>query len=307
MLTRFLKILFYSLLVALKKFIVKIEKTGFLDDTIKTNSNSLHQNVSLFHLGENPKRTKIFPKEDNFYEGNKRLKSLINTIESYIEIEFDIISTREILDVLICMDKKSEKQHIKLDPKAQLEIDTLAKEFEIYKEPENDFNRIRNNIEEARTTLGLYTTLMLLHSGLSLNLELLFSGAILNYYKAFNASKRGRSTLEPNIVYKDHKDFLELHQEIKKLRNKHYAHADLEANKHLLTFLLSKNQKKINFELSSHINSEYWHQFDCKTFYNMTVHLQEFLKTKIELKATQAQEELSESQKEKLQQQLQKT
>ncbi|WP_156139401.1 hypothetical protein [Aeromonas diversa] len=241
------------------------------------------------------------PNDDAFYEDNKSLKSLIKTLESYIEIRFDMENIINAITALnACNFNTVKKEPIFTDAQMK-ELETLTEDLkEIaheYEENKNYAQSIRDTLWEIRDELGTYSTLTLINHNLVNSLEMLFSGAIISYAKAFSESQR-RTSLDSGKIFKAHPDCYLFHEKVIDLRNKHYAHSQYNYNRHTLKYILSQDGKDIDFSVNTHVQHEIWTNFDYIDFYRTINIVKRFLQIEIKNKINVIKNKLSPTQKE---------
>lgn len=238
-----------------------------------------------------------FPKDDDFFENNKSLKDLIKTLESYIEIQFEM---EGVLNT-VCALKECTFESQEFSPiKTSLEQDTKGLTDSLKPLVERNKNSIdmRFDLWRIKDKLGVFNTLMLISPKLVLNLEMFFSGAIITYSKAFKSSQR-RSGLNYQKNLGDNNELLDFHKKIIELRNKHFAHSEFEYNKHILKYILTE-EKNINLEISSHTSSEFWSSFDYGLFFKLINEIKKYLSNEINSKIATIKSKLSTSQLKRL-------
>lgn len=198
----------------------------------------------------------LFPKGHKLFIDDKQVLSIISKIESYSEIWWemkDVATTVETLYELFQEDKiksqmKKQFQDVEIDEETEEAVKTLSKD---YLEKRTDFQKKRDEFQDFISVLGKRTALLFLSSGLVHSLEYLLSGAITTYVKSFNSST-GRSRLKAKDVFKDNVELLDSHEYIIVLRNKHYAHVDIEANRFFLKF--QKNNDENGFKIDKNMS-----------------------------------------------------
>jgi len=243
-----------------------------------------------------------FPKDDDFFKNDNSLKSLIKTLESYIEIQFEMESVVHAICALKeCSFKRQEISPIELGQE-EAEMGTILNAckqlIDDYERSKNSIQIMRDDLYKIKDTLGIYTTLMFINPKLVLSLEMVFSGAIITYAKSFNSSQR-RTVLNCKKVFGANKELIDFHNKIIELRNKHFAHSEHEYNRHILKYILTE-EKNIDLDTSSHAHSEIWVNFNYYLFYKLVVEVKKYLTNEINEKATTIKSKLSSSQLKKL-------
>lgn len=240
----------------------------------------------------------VLKKVDKSFIEDERLRKIIQVLESFIEIDFDMMDVCYTIEALrSCSSEPCRpKATINKEPEESADfIKDLQPLLDEYNRNRNPVQIMRDNIWEYKDKIGVYGVLMFLENRLAMSLEQLLNGAVVKYSKAFNESQR-RSVLSPKKIFKNNPECLEFHNYLIELRNKHYAHTELELGKHMLAYVESEDDEKIEFVTDSHTSQEFWPKFDYLRFYQTVEVVREYLKNEMKGKAQAIKNGLSKEQ-----------
>ena len=246
---------------------------------------------------------KIIPTEEAAFDSDMSLKKMIKVLECYIEINHEMGSISQAL--LGLYDSSYEQKSLpnlefsneQLEELKDIE-NSFAPLIEEYNTSRDPFQVMRDSLRDIKRELGTYSTLMLVNSKLVMSLELLLSGAIVTYAKAFNASQR-RTNLDATKIFTN-KEQLDFHKYVIDLRNKHYAHSEYELSKHTLRFMLTEDSEEINLNTTAHSWTELWSTFDYMQLFGLLETVKRYLKKEIAGKSSVIKDRLTPEQKEVL-------
>jgi len=128
----------------------------------------------------------------------------------------------------------------------------------------------------------------------------MMSGAVVTYIKAFNSST-GRSKLDANDVFSGNTALKKFHINLDELRNKHFAHAELQANKHYLQFIRKTEEEILMLDRKPpHEKIQFYREVNLIEFNKCVNHTICFLQSKIDKISSNIESLLTEEQKEVL-------
>ena len=236
--------------------------------------------------------------------GDKRLESIVKKLEDFIEIKFDMIDVRIAISALAqCFpqnnisQKTNETSNTKWKKFLESNEEIIKKLLEDYEKNKNPIQEIRDILWDIKSKIGVVDTLMFINSHLMLSLEMILSGAIITYAKAFASSKR-RTTLNEKIFRAP--ELKDYHNYIIELRNQHYAHAELKYNEHILSLLYKDTGLEIEFQTDSHRKSSFCESMNYKLFDMLAREVIHYLDKEIITKINYLKENLTEEQLEEL-------
>ncbi|HHQ4527480.1 TPA: hypothetical protein ACSP1Y_001228 [Aeromonas hydrophila] len=246
---------------------------------------------------------KIIPTEESAFDSDMSLKKMIKVLECYIEINHEMGS---IFQALVGLYDSSYEQkpppHLEFPDEHLEELKNIENSFapliEEYNALRDPFQVMRDSLWDIKRELGTYSTLMLVNSKLVMSLELLLSGVIVTYAKAFNASQR-RTSLDATKIFTNKKQ-LDFHKYLIDLRNKHYAHSEYTLSKHTLRFMLTEDSDEINLNTTAHSWTELWSTFDYVQLFGLLETVKRYLKKEIAGKSRVIKNRLTPEQKEVL-------
>ncbi|MBK8454536.1 MAG: hypothetical protein WAQ53_02395 [Thiofilum sp.] len=249
----------------------------------------------------------LFPKEHDMFLNDKKALSIIKKVESYSEIWWemqDVLTLAESLHEIfqekeIYKALKEKHKDIIIDEEIMMAINLLAKD---YSDNRNEFQKQRDDFQEFISNIGILPALYFLSPKLAMSLEYSLSGAIVTYAKSFNSSI-GRVKLTDSVktIFKDNIELIGFHNNLIDLRNKHYAHTELRANKFFLKYWAHKNSNKINIEENlSHSQARFCETFDYNSFISCINIIMAYLKNQISSMTQTLDNHLSYEQKELL-------
>lgn len=210
----------------------------------------------------------------------------------------------DIENSIIAIDRVAPQDHKAGDKYSQSQIDeNLAKAL---KELSDSYARAEKNpvqkmcdaLEEIKRDFDTGTILLFLCPQFYLSVETMISGAVVTYIKAFNRST-GRSKLDVNDVFAENPDLKAFHMNLEELRNKHFAHTELQANKYYLQFIRKAKEKIVTLDRKPpHEKIQFYREINLIDF-NKCVHQTiYFLQRKIDKLSTTIESALTEEQKE---------
>lgn len=244
----------------------------------------------------------FFPSNHPVFADNNKLHHQIRSLESYHELTYDML---DIQNSIIAINRVAPQDHKAAGDKySQCQIDeNLAealKEFSVSyaKAEKNPVQKMRDALEEIKRDFDTATILLFLCPQFYLSVETMMSGAVVTYIKAFNSST-GRSKLDANDVFAENPALKAFHMNLEELRNKHFAHTELQANKHYLQFIRKTEEKIVTLDRKPpHKEIQFYREINLIEF-NKCVHQTIcFLQRKIDNLSTTIESVLTEEQKE---------
>lgn len=227
----------------------------------------------------------LFPSNHPAFADPDKLHHLIGSLESYHELTYDMLA---IQNSIIAINRVAPQDHKTASEKySQYKIDenlvAILKELSdsYAKAEKNPVQKMRDALEEIKRDFGTAEILQFLCPQFYLSVETIMSGAVVTYIKAFNSST-GRSKLDANDVFAETSDLKAFHMDLEKLRNKHFAHTELQANKHYLQFVRSTEDNIVKLDRNpSHETTQFYRDINLIEFNKCVCQTITFLRRKI--------------------------
>ncbi|MBP0714236.1 hypothetical protein ABXK61_13035 [Burkholderia sola] len=182
-----------------------------------------------------------FPKEHEAFASDKSLLTQIKQLEDRIEQRYQVHQlTQSLLAIVDIIGPRPEpKKDAPLSAELAEAMAELLKDVPAPTQLDVD----RDVIWEMRRRKGTQYVLAFLSPKLWMSLENLFAGIVVGYLQMFTSSSRGpqketRSRLSENKVFAGQEDLKAAHEKIEYLRNRQYAHKELEHDRHCASYVI---------------------------------------------------------------------
>jgi hypothetical protein len=207
-----------------------------------------------------------FPYDHELFKDDIAILEIVKQLEHFVEIKFDMISVATGISALSRFFPSNEE--IKLPPRDE-KYHQMMKDMEPflnkYEKNKTPFQRKRDQLQDLNNDLGHGLTMLFTNPDLVMSLEIILSGILLMYSKAFKSSRR-RRILKPRDIFKNEAQ-KQLHGDLIDMRDKHFAHSEWEHNKHFLELLVNDSGDQAEPVINKHESAEFcgsinYHQFE---------------------------------------------
>ncbi|HYD70562.1 hypothetical protein [Azospirillum sp.] len=158
----------------------------------------------------------------------------------------------------------------------------------------SQFDIDRNNIWDAVRRNGIATVLSFIDVQLVTNIEKFFAGLVVSYITMFNHGQR--TALPADKIFANKTDLKELHKRFYDLRNKWYAHTELEEGRHILKYRVDEEGKITIYKMGEQITPEY-HLSESFNLFKCTGQVSLFIDKDLDEKISALMETLTVTQK----------
>lgn len=177
-----------------------------------------------------------FPKDHPALVSDKRLQAKLKTLEDRIEQSYQVHQLMQSLTAIveIVTQRPAPARSIEV---SQEVMDTLRKFVQETSVPEHmrQLNADRDAIADMVNRNGKGYVLGLLSHRLRFGLEVLFGGIVIGYIQMFEGAD-GRSKIDKKKFFKGSDRIAKAHEMFDMLRNKQYAHKELDFDRHRICY-----------------------------------------------------------------------
>ncbi|MGU2315864.1 hypothetical protein ACSEV1_27385 [Pseudomonas aeruginosa] len=209
--------------------------------------------------------SKLFPKTHEVFANDKDLLIKLKQLEDRVEQSYQVHQlTQSLLAIADIVGPKPEPVRSSPMPAELAEaMEQLLQDAP----PSTQLDRDRDAIWDMQRRAGTQYVLAFLSPKLWMSLEELFAGIIVGYQQMFTSSIRGpqrptRAPLKEKDVFAGENELLAVHQKIEHLRNKHYAHKQLEHDRHCISYFID-GHGAINLDAGGAQNAIHYHPALC--------------------------------------------
>jgi len=237
--------------------------------------------------------SKLFPKDQEDFVGDLIFQKRVKSLEDRIEQSYQVYQLRQ---SLLAIAEIIEPDHFS-DRSIPLNSDLLACIKEILKDapPPTQVDKDRDAISEMVRRSGKLYVLAFLSPKMWQSLEVLFSGIVVSYIQMFSGGD-SRSMLDHSRVFKDNEGLKAAHDKFSILRNKQYAHKELEHDRHQISYFVD-DQGAIAINLNGAQHSKEYHLDSCTDLLRCLAEVSSYLKQDIEKRSENLIKNLTENQK----------
>ena len=224
-----------------------------------------------------------FPILSDLFATDKKLVRKIKSLESYHEILYDMIDVQQAIIAINSVSPQDVPAGVTAPPSNS---DELLEAYEAILDDELVSSRgstasIFNDVQDLKSKYSTSSILAYLCPNFLLSTERLLTGAVVTYVKAFNSST-GRSKLDADEVFGKSSDLRSFHRRLSNLRDKHFAHADFQANRHYLQYLRDPDSKEIDLEDEPpHVSVKFYEAVSLIEFNKCAVAVVDFLRSQV--------------------------
>ncbi|AZD00634.1 hypothetical protein [Pseudomonas chlororaphis] len=181
--------------------------------------------------------SKLFPKTHEAFASDNDLLNKIKGLEDRIEQSYQVYQlTQSLLAISDIIDSKPvPKQDFPLPAELVEAMKLLLQDAPA----PTQLDRDRDAIWEMRRRAGTQYVLAFLSPNLWMSLEELFAGIVVGYQQMFTSSNR--APLKEKDVFAGQNELKAVHQKIECIRNKHYAHKELEHGRHRVAYFIDEH------------------------------------------------------------------
>lgn len=239
-----------------------------------------------------------FPILSDIFESDQELVGKIKSLESYHEIIYEMIDVQRSIIAINSISPQDVSAGRMVSP---YNSDGVVEAYQIILDDEGASGRepvapICNEIENLKEKYSMSLILTCLCPDFFLSIERLLAGAVVTYFKAFNSST-GRSRIKADAVFGKSSDLSKFHRRLFDLRNKHFAHADLQANKYYLSYLRNPGSNEIDLDdFPPHDSANFYEHINLMDFNKCTVATIDFLRSQVKSLKESILSSLSEEQ-----------
>lgn len=237
--------------------------------------------------------SKLFPKDQAAFVSDSILQRKIKSLEDRIEQRYQVYQLRQ---SLLAIAEVIEPNPVP-DRSYPLSPDLLACMDEILKDapPPTQVDKDRDAISEMVRRSGKIYVLAFLSPKLWQSLEVLFSGIVVSYIQMFSGGD-SRSMLDHSRVFKDNEGLKAAHDKFSILRNKQYAHKELEHDRHQISYFVD-DQGAIAINVDGAQHSKEYHLNLCTDLLQCLTEVSSYLKQDIKERSENLIKNLTENQK----------
>lgn len=206
-----------------------------------------------------------FPKTHESFASDKTLLLKLRQLEDRIEQSYQVHQlTQSLLAIADIVGPKPEPIRSSPMPAELVEaMEQLLRDAP----PPTQLDRDRDAIWDMQRRAGTQYVLGFLSPKLWMSLEELFAGIVVGYQQMFTSSIRGpqrptRAPLKEKDVFAGENELKAVHQKIELLRNKHYAHKELEHDRHCISYFID-GHGAINLDAGGAQNTIHYHPTLC--------------------------------------------
>ncbi|WP_025807842.1 hypothetical protein [Pseudomonas chlororaphis] len=178
--------------------------------------------------------SKLFPKTHEAFASDKNLQIKLKQLEDRIEQSYQVHQlTQSLLAIADIVGPKPEPVRSSPMPAEFVEaMEQLLQDVP----PPTQLDRDRDAIWDMQRRAGTQYVLAFLSPKLWMGLEELFAGIVVGYQQMFTSDHRAR--LNEDKVFAGQEDLKVVHRKIDYLRDKQYAHKELEDGRHCISYLV---------------------------------------------------------------------
>ncbi|HGX3311281.1 TPA: hypothetical protein ACNH8R_002306 [Pseudomonas aeruginosa] len=198
--------------------------------------------------------SKLFPKTHEAFASDKALRNKLKQLEDRIEQSYQVHQlTQSLLAITDIVGPKPEP--IQTSP---LSEDLVGAMNQLLQDapPPRQLDVDRDAIWDMQRRAGTGYVLAFLSPKLWMSLEELFAGIVVGYQQMFTRSSR--ETLDEDQVFAELVDLKSTHDKIRRIRNKHYAHKELEHDRHHISYFIDE-QGAIKLDAGGAQNTIHYH------------------------------------------------
>lgn len=177
-----------------------------------------------------------FPKNHPALVGDKSLQARLKTLEDRIEQSYQVHQlTQTLIEIVEIVE---HRQSLARSTEVSQEVmDTLRTFVQDTPVPEHmrQLNADRDAISDMVRRNGKGYVLGLLSHRLRFGLEVLFAGLVVSYIQMFEGAD-GRSKIDKRKFFKRNYEIENAHETFDMLRNKQYAHKELDFDRHRICY-----------------------------------------------------------------------
>lgn len=202
--------------------------------------------------------SKLFPKTHEVFANDKGLQIKLKQLEDRIEQSYQV---HQLTQSLLAIADISGPRPEPIQPLPMPEGLAEAMEQLLQDAPEpTQLDKDRDAIWEMRRRLGTQCVLAFLSPNLWMSLEELFAGIVVGYQQMFTSDKRVQ--LKEKDVFAGQEELKKIHEKIEYIRNKQYAHKELELDRHCISYFID-GQGAIAIDAGGAQNSIHYHHTLC--------------------------------------------
>lgn len=237
--------------------------------------------------------SKLFPKNHEAFVGDKRLQEKIKSLEDRIEQSYQVHQLMQSLQAIaeIIEPHPAPKQKFPMPPDIPASFEEILKDAP----PPTQLDMDREAIWGMVRRSGKMYVLAFLSPKLWQSLEVLFSGIVVGYIQMF-AGGDGRSKLDHLRVFKGNEDLKLAHEKFDNLRNKQYAHKELEHDRHQVSYFVD-NQGVIAIDIDGVQHTRHYHLALTMDLLRCLAEVSSYLKQDIKERSENLIKELKKPQK----------
>ncbi|CAI3947732.1 unnamed protein product [Commensalibacter communis] len=229
---------------------------------------------------------------------SQQTRKKIKDIEDRVEQKYKAI---DIKSCLITIDRFCDKKDSHEELSENVTIEDWLVEYKAFKEkqgsclekPSDNFFTNRDKIHEIKQQFGTATTLFFVDTQLVVNIEKFFSGLLLSYMTIFDKNSK-RLEVDSTLVFTETED-QKTHQSFHRLRDKWYAHTEINSKKNSLVYQILNDKIKFH-EDKFHVQDEYFAN-NYKKLYSCTTKLLKYIENDICKRISKLEKNLPEKDK----------
>ncbi|MFA4629732.1 hypothetical protein P2A10_13475 [Xanthomonas perforans] len=237
----------------------------------------------------------FFPKTHEVFASDEALLRKLRKVEDRIEQGYQVEQLKRSLIAII--DIVGEKREpARTLPSSKGAIEAMQKLLRD-NAPPSELDLDREVIWRMQRKAGTEYVLAFLSPGLWGSLEELFAGIVVFYQQMFTSSSR--AMLNEDRVFAGRNDLKVMHDEIKRVRNKQYAHKELEHDRHRISYFID-SQGGIKLDVDAAHSTTQYHATLYTTLFHCLCAVDSYLKKDIRSLADNIVSSLTEVQRDAL-------
>lgn len=183
---------------------------------------------------------KAFPKNHPAFADDKSLQAKLKRLEDRIEQSYHVHQLTQTLTAIVEIVAQRQSPSRPTDVSQEV-MDNLRKFVQAATVPEGmcQLNADRDAIADMVRRNGKGYVLGLLSHRLLFCLEVLFGGIVVGYIRMFEGAD-GRSKIDKEKFFKGSVEIAQAHKTFDMLRNKQYAHKELDFDRHRICYTVER-------------------------------------------------------------------